>query len=1121
MNVKKAVVIGSMLLAMATVPWVVQPAHAGPGAVPDDPSLYPNGRPTFYANSPAGMTPIMDQANGVTAPSDSGTALRKFVDSLAGLGLPGCTTGGGANPCNENNLGSYIPIATADTVKFPGSDYYEIGVGDYRQKMHSDLLAPSDALGTGVKLRGYYEILGGVAQPNHYLGPVILATKDKPVRVLFKNNLGPNSGAGKLFIPVDTTVMGAGMGPKLANGSACDPATQVCQSYTENRATLHLHGGHSPWISDGTPHQWITPDGEATVFAKGLSFKNVPDMVGPGKPINAESLDDGLATFYWTNQQSGRLMFYHDHAYGLTRLNVYAGEAAGYLIVDPQESVMMAAGTLPNICDPAVNGGLGSYIYGIPLVIQDKTFIPKNVKTTATAGQDTKWNAAAWGGEGNLWFPHVYEPNQDLAEANGLNPAGRWDYGPYVWPPSPVTNPTLPQLSTVPEAFMDTPIVNGTAYPYLPVERKAYRFRILSAANDRSFNLQLYYGASDAVGTACAAGAYGTCTEVKMVPAADGRDGGVPDPATAGPSMMLIGTEGGFLPAPVVLPNTPISFDGVGNVATKTLLLMPAERADVIIDFTAAPIGSTIILYNDSPAALPGGDPRYDYYTGDISQTTSGGAPVTVAGYGPNTRTIMQFRVSTNPALPASTAPNLANLSVPAAAGSLASAYAASQPAHIVPAGQFAKLIDTSMTVNGQTLPLRGKSINEGFDSTYGRINAVLGTEDPSGVSVPLAYIDPATEIVRNDEIQLWKVTHNGIDSHPIHFHLTDVQVVNRINWTGEILPPDPSEMGWKDTVRMNRLQDVIVAMRPTMPNLPFSIPDSVRPKDVTSPVSASNPMTNFGNEYVWHCHILGHEEFDLMRPLVLNVDQLLYAANGSGADAGIWQWDMGTWSKITPNVPEAIAAAGSLVYGSFTGSGIWKWDGATWSQVTPNNSQLMAATGSLLYGSFTGGGIWKWDGTTWSQVTPNNPQSMAAIGSLLYGSFTGQGIWKWNGTAWSQVTPNTPQFMTSAGSLVYGAFAGQGIWKWNGTSWSQITANTPQFMTATGSLVYGAFPGGGIQKWDGTSWSQISPSIPQSMVASGSLLFGDFGGSGIWKWDGTTWTQLTPTDPAAMVAGL
>ena len=80
---------------------------------------------------------------------------------------------------------------------------------------------------------------------------------------------------------------------------------------------------------------------------------------------------DGQMTFYYTNQQSGRLLFYHDHAYGITRLNVYAGEAAGYLITDPVEDALIFNGTsgvIPN------NGG-GVYTYGIPLIIQDKTFV--------------------------------------------------------------------------------------------------------------------------------------------------------------------------------------------------------------------------------------------------------------------------------------------------------------------------------------------------------------------------------------------------------------------------------------------------------------------------------------------------------------------------------------------------------------------------------------------------------------------------------------------------------------------------------------------------------------------------------------------------------------------------
>ncbi|HBP63890.1 MAG TPA: hypothetical protein DD730_06385, partial [Desulfosporosinus sp.] len=150
--------------------------------------------------------------------------------------------------------------------------------------------------------------------------------------------------------------------------------------------------------------------------------------------------------------------------------------------------------------------------------------------------------------------------------------------------------------------------------------------------------------------------------EVPMVPAiatmgypstwpTDGRAGGVPDPASAGPNMLQIGTESGFLPAPAELVNQPIDYNTnrrdivVLNVSSKTLLLGPAERADVIIDFSKY-AGKTLILYNDSPAPVPAFDTRYDYYSGDPDQTTSGGAPTTQPGYGPNTRTIMQIKVA-------------------------------------------------------------------------------------------------------------------------------------------------------------------------------------------------------------------------------------------------------------------------------------------------------------------------------------------------------------------------------------------------------------------------------------------------------------------------------------------
>ena len=892
MKLRSSIICLWLALAVAAAPWGVNPAHAiDSGATK---SAGPAGV-TFFANT---------QSGGAT-----GTALKKFVDSLPGLG-----------PANKNNLGNFIPIAQKITPSpFGTDDYYEIGLFDFTQRLHSNLPV------TGTKLRGYRDLSPVSANndgKNHYLGPLIIARKGTPVRIKFTNNLGTGA-AGNLFLPVDPTIMGAG---PYNTDDPWNRGNSIAGTFTQNRANVHLHGGFTPWISDGTPHQWLTPAGEGTNYPKGASFQNVPDMVGagpgqvPGTPV------DGMGTFYYPNDQSGRLMFYHDHAYGLTRLNVYAGEAAGYLLTDPVEDGLIAAKVIPN------QGG-GVYNYGIPLIIQDKSFVPADV-----AIQDSKWDTANWGGQGNLWFPHVYEPNQDpIDPANlGANPYGRWDYGPWFWPvfpakplPGPAAKPQDYATSAVPEAFMDTMLVNGAAYPYLNVNPTAYRFRILNACNDRMLNLQLYIAVQNNA-------------EVKMVPAVynkkypptwptDGRAGGVPAPANRGPNMIQIGTEGGLLPAPYVVPNQPVNYDYnrrnivVLNVLDKALFMGPAERADVIIDFSKY-AGKTIVLYNDAPAPVPAFDPRYDYYTGNPDQTAEGGAPSTLKGFGPNTRTIMVFKVGRKGKTPAF---NLAALQA-----ALPAAFAASFPvaqglAPIVAESAYnapygGAFTNTYSTIQANTLsytqidgtpvvnaPLQPKTIQELFDP-YGRMNSTLGVELPFTTAnvqttLPFMYIDPPTEgavatsvpwlgavPINNGDTQLWKITHNGVDTHAIHFHLVNVQVINRVGWDGAIRPPDANELGWKETVRMNPLEDIVVAAKFTLPTTPVAwgpLPVSNRLLDVTGPVglsvgpdyqfsgfdalnnpvpNLSNNYTDFGHEYVWHCHLLGHEENDMMRAMAV-----------------------------------------------------------------------------------------------------------------------------------------------------------------------------------------------------------------------------------------------------------
>ena len=1065
--------------------------------------------PTYYANSPVGNVPALDSATGAPVVNpltgkaidpatghpyvvNSGKALRKFVDTLPGI--PGITSFG------ANNLGQYIPLAVPEknwvnpvTGVVTTDDYYEIAAVEFNEKMHSDLPKATH-------LRGYVQLetAGNAATskhialtyPNgspildskgvqvyaydnpHHLGPLISSTKGTAVRVKFTNYLPVG---GKLFVPVDTTITGAGLGP--------DGKT----SYTQNRAEIHLVGGQSPWISAGTPHQWVAPAGEVAAYAaglgKGASAQSLPDMLDPG---------NGSTTLFFPNDMSARFMFYQDRTSGLTRLNSYVGLEAGYVVTDPIEQTLVSGGTIGGL--PVAAGTVPAD--QIPLIIEDKTFVPQNI-----AQQDAKWDTAIWGQPGDLWFPHMYETNQDPNSLSGANPVGRWDYGPLFWPIFTVdpTKAVLPTPSFTPEAYMDTPVINGTAYPTLTVDPKAYRFRILNASNDRYINLGLYKADpavtapqldinGNPVFDASGAQLVMTNTEVKMVPATpidtigsppgwdtvnnvqlplpqypnlpwninaepsgptrawpvDGRAGGTPDPTTSGPDFVVIGNDGGLLPHVVDIPSQPVTYEAnrrsitIGNIYGYGMLLGPAERADAIVDFTAY-AGQTLILYNDAPAPTPFNDPRNDYYTGDPDQTSTGGAYSTLPGYGPNTRTMMQIKVN---------ATNLSGTGGPlnavALAAALPAAYGASQPTPTVPAVAYNAAFNTNdtdiyahvatgslaqptldfstsaggvaipntgtgsgydpanpptvvfnNTVNGtsclspvgvsafatavvdpvtlqvtgfqnfnggagyicaptvtftnppgtngvgaqaevltnnlQSITVQAKAEQELFDD-YGRYNSTGGVELPlvnaiAQTTVPLNYIDSPTEIIGDNEAQIWKLVDNGFWSNSIHFDQVDVQLVNRVGWDGTVKAPATNEVGWKDTLRLNPLEDVIVAVRAKRPTIPFGLPASSRLMDpskklgttgkaasglgfttaagVTPALLASNTKVSYDNEFTWNSAILGHSEDDFTRPVVFHPLVVKPSAPTiTGGTAGSL-----TWTDTTPAADPATLA--------------------------------------------------------------------------------------------------------------------------------------------------------------------------------------------------------------------
>jgi spore coat protein A len=414
----------------------------------------------------------------------------------------------------------------------------------------------------------------------------------------------------------------------------------------------------------------------------------------------------------------------------------------------------------------------------------------------------------------------------------------------------------------VPEFFADTILVNGGAYPVVNVPPKRVRFRLLNGSQARFYHLNLLYENPQGSG------------EVTTKLTSYGK----PKFSTAnpGPKMYQVGTEGGFLPKVAVHNNKipcplDLTNDPTGNTANPdgpfNLLLAPAERADVIIDFNDVPAGTSFILYGDAPAPFPMGEPRNDYFTGDGDQTSSGGAPNTKPNQGPNTRTLMRIVVTGvgGDTLP-TTGPN-----------NWLDQINAQLKNNFVTGNQPPLLFHESHSPWVPEFPFEGHvdrhlTLNEDFDD-FGRLIQTIGTFKQNGLnnqSLPTwgrAYDDTPTETPSAGSTEVWQIMNLTGDTHPIHFHLVNVQLIQRqpfdgdpksFSYTGPPTPPDPSEIGWKETVRMNPDEVTTVIMKFDLPQLPTAAMRNVR-----------SPRTG-GHEYVWHCHILEHEEHDMMRPLVV-----------------------------------------------------------------------------------------------------------------------------------------------------------------------------------------------------------------------------------------------------------
>ena len=859
-----------------------------------------------------------------------------------------------------------------------------------------------------------------------------------------------------------------------------DCETAVAAPYTGPVPLVtHVHGAHVRPHSDGYAQAWWLPGAPGT---KGIpaSYAEYGSLYTQANNANTVP---GSAYYAYENSQAASTIWYHDHALGMTRLNVYAGPAGFWLIrggvygdanvtVGPGGPTAVLPGPAPTIAggDPNFTPAVRQTIREIPVAIQDRSFNT----------------------DGSLFYP------DSRSFFDGFT-------GPYIGGAGAPAGPSDISAIWNPEAFFNTMVVNGNTWPNFDVAPARYRLRLLNGCNSRTLNLSLF-----------------TITG----PGGDGIYGTVDDTTTAMPSVVgaevpfyQIGSEQGFLPNVVKIVTgffTTLPGDGTTPAAVaapdpvQALLLMPAERADVIVDFSGMANGTRIRMINTAPDAPFGG------FAGNVpaDPLTSG----QVMDFVVNTALPVQPTDPTG-ATPATAPVDLVLPAEPPVGGATVTRQVSLNE---LSSDQVCVEIDSvTGTIIGtlfSTFPgdpsflascaaagagLPGGNVAE----PMGPRKAQMGIVALSGanlVAVPREWLDPVTEMPLLNSTEIWEMYNTTADAHPVHLHLVGFNVINRevldaaalasgnLVLTGTITPALPNELGRKDTV-------VSYPGEVTRVRATFDIPGL----------------------YVWHCHIVEHEDNEMMRPFIVNPD-LLYA-NFTGA--GLYKWDGAAWSQINGTVPANIVVAGPTLYADFPPYGLYKWDGLAWTQITSANPASMLAAGTTLYATFTGAGLYKWDGTAWSQLNPTIPASMVAAGSLVYADFTGAGLYLWNGTAWSKLSNSSPTSMVAADAVLYAQFAGAGLWEWDGLQWTQITASAASSMAladpltaTTGPMLYANFTGYGVWKWNGLEWSQISPADAANLTAVGAMLYADYGASGLLKWDGFAWSQINPTVPTSMV---
>jgi spore coat protein A len=673
---------------------------------------------------------------------------------------------------------------TIETI-FAGTSEIPLTMEEFKANVMPTGFVPALGTYTGTTVWGYRNVLTGGVTQNTYFGPAIVATKGTPTQIRYINQLG-NTATSNLLAYTQSTDQTLHWADPLGLMMNPNQALRFNHYQGPIPAVPHLHGGEvPPWI-DGGPDAWFL---SSTVTPAGYMQHGSQYYSKAGAALNE-------AIYRYPNDQEPGDLWFHDHTLGATRLNVYAGIAGAYPLVDP---TLTFYDTLPA---PIV-----------PMVIQDRMF-------------DTN---------GELFFPNV-----------GLNPT----IHPF-W---------------VPEFIGDTILVNGKVWPFMNVGPQRYRFFVLNGSNARTYDLSL----SNIGG--------------KVMP-----------------TMWQIGTDGGYLDFPV-------------QVGTKAvpLVLQPGERADLIIDFTGMKAGTTLTLTNTAKAPYPGGAPTSGKTTGSVMQFKVVAADL-------NGRTTGAFVPSATAALRggAGQAPLINRLP--------------GVPAGVTPATPAGPALVLPGLAGANVQKYRQLTLNEimgpGGPQEILVNNTKWSGKRPDGTVITGAVIQDAagnwlTEFPNEGDTEVWDIINTTADTHPIHTHLTQFQLVSRQDFdlkgylavygaafpggsgismvngmptvyaTGVFtpgfgppldysmvqtslvngaqfiggnpdvtpfrnakkpaLPPAPNELGWKDTIQMNPGQVTRIV---------------VRYSPINSAAGTTYAFNPGGADYVWHCHIIDHEDNEMMRP--------------------------------------------------------------------------------------------------------------------------------------------------------------------------------------------------------------------------------------------------------------